>query len=210
MLSITPELTKEIIVGCVAAIATAIFTGVPAALLVWWSWQRDQERLVVQKLIPNSQTVTGEWVAERDGFGPVFGILIRNRSLYPVHLSEMGFEIDGTAIALEHPSFESRMIRNPVANTNRPYVADEEYDPREVPSQSSRQVSVFNPADRAKLTSALAATARRYNSSVEKILTSPRVVVLVALETGKIFRSDPFLRRAWRKLLDIKKEIDEA
>jgi hypothetical protein len=39
---------KEIIVGSVAVASAALFSGVPAAVLVWWTWQRDQERLIVQ------------------------------------------------------------------------------------------------------------------------------------------------------------------
>jgi len=44
------ELTKEIIVRSMAAIAAALFSGIPAAVLVWWTWQRDRERVIVQKL----------------------------------------------------------------------------------------------------------------------------------------------------------------
>ena len=94
----TPELTKELIVDSLSVFLTALFTGVPAGLLFWWTWQRDQERIVVQKLFSNWQTITRNWVSEKDQFGPVFGILVRNRSLFSVHVSSVGFEIDGTII----------------------------------------------------------------------------------------------------------------
>jgi hypothetical protein len=47
----SPELTKEIIVGAITAFAAALFSGIPAAILIRWSWQRNQERLIVQKLM---------------------------------------------------------------------------------------------------------------------------------------------------------------
>jgi hypothetical protein len=83
----------------------ALFTGIPAGLLFWWTWQRDQERLVVQKLFSNWQTLTGSTVSEKDESGPVFGILIRNRSLFSVHVSAVGFEMNRKVIPLESPMF---------------------------------------------------------------------------------------------------------
>jgi hypothetical protein len=99
----TPELEKEIIVGVVSAFFTALFTGVPAALLFWWTWKRDQERLRVQKLVNRWKAEKGGTVFERDSLGPTFGILIRNRSLFSVHLSAVGFKIDGQVVPLDHP-----------------------------------------------------------------------------------------------------------
>src|SRR5882672_756006 len=132
----TPELEKELIVGIVSVFFTALFTGIPAALLFWWTWQRDQERLVVQKLLTQVQTTSGSSVLETDQLGPVFGILIRNRSLFPVHISAVGYKIDGNVIALEHPVPPSKMKRNPESNPYRPYILDDAFDPWEIPSQA--------------------------------------------------------------------------
>jgi hypothetical protein len=195
----TPELTKELIVDSLSVFLTALFTGIPAALLFWWTWQRDQERLVVQKLFPNWQTLTGKRVPGTDQFGLVFGILIRNRSLFPVHVSAVGFEVDGSVIPLEHPLFPARMKRNPDPRSNFPFVADDDFDPRQVQSQTSVQVSVGH-ADRSKLSAALLAAAKKHDVPVEKLLLSTRVNALVALETGKEFTSMPLLTRIERAL----------
>ena len=80
----TPELKKEIIIGVCSALFTATFTGIPAVLLFWWTWRRDQERLVVQKLLMYLPTIAEYTDLEKDEFGPNFGIVVRNRSLFPV------------------------------------------------------------------------------------------------------------------------------
>src|ERR1043166_6065289 len=137
----TPELAKEIIVGCVAALATAV----PAALLFWWTWQRDQERLIVKKLIPHWPTLTGDSIPETDAFGPVFEILVRNRSLFPVYVSAAGFLIDGEVIELQSPFFPAKMKRNPDPRAGGAYIADDSSDPRELPSQKFTTVLVHGP-----------------------------------------------------------------
>lgn len=196
----TPELHKEIIVGCVAAVSTALFTGIPAVLLFWWTWQRDQERVIVKKLISNWPTLTGPWVPEKDAFGPVFDILARNRSLYPVHISAAGFYIDGEAIQLEHPGFLLKMKQNPDATSRYRYIADDDSDCREIPSQKLTTIGARNAEDRVRIKDALQRAAERRGISVGSVLTSPRVVAVVALESGREFTSESFSRRHWRSI----------
>jgi hypothetical protein len=191
------ELTKEIIVGCVAAIATALFTGIPAALLFWWTWQRDQERIVVKKLIPHWPTITDQWVPEKDAFGPVFNILIRNRSLFPVYVSALGFSIDREVIELEHPLFPVKMKANPDPHSNRPNIADDDSDPRQILSQKFTTVDVH--ADRATVAAALTKAAERRNTSAEQLLTSSKVFAIVVSQAGNEFTSESFRRRLWRR-----------
>jgi len=195
----TPEIAKEIVIGSVAALATAIFTGVPAVLLFWWTWQRDQERIIVKKLIPNWPTLTGQWVPQKDRFGPVFNILVRNRSLFPVYVSAAGFLVDGEVIEIENPLLPVRMRRNPDANSNRPFIADDDSDPKEIPSQKLTTIDVYHPADRQRVAEALKKAAQRHSVSVEDVLTSSKVSAIVALQSGKEFTSETLRRRLWRR-----------
>ena len=140
---------------------------------------------------------------ETDQFGPVFGILIRNRSLFAVHVSSVGFDIDGEIIELERPLFAAKMKRNPDPRSNQPNIADDDVDPHEILSLKSTDVMV-NPEDRPKLSLALSNAAKKHNLKPEDFLVGARVNALVVLETGKIFSSMPFFRRmrrkVWRKL----------
>ena len=122
----TPELTKEVIVACLGVVLTALFTGVPAVLLFWWTWRRDQERLLVQKLFSNWQTIDWKWVSAKDAHGPVIDILIRNRSLFSVHVSAVGLRIHNRIIEIEHLLFPMKMKKNPEPLSNRPYIPDED------------------------------------------------------------------------------------
>jgi hypothetical protein len=186
------ELKKEIIVGCIAGLATAI----PAALLFWWTWQRDQERIIVKKVIPHSPTLTDQWVPEKDKFGPVFNILITNRSLFPIYLSAFGVSIDGEVIVLESPMLPVKMKANPDPYSNRPNIADADSDPREIPSQKFTTVEMY--ANRAKVASTLTKAAERRNTSADKILTSSKVFVIVLSQAGNEFTSESFRQRIWR------------
>jgi hypothetical protein len=190
----TPELHKELIVDIVSVTLTAVFTGIPAGLLLWWTWQRDQERLVVQKLLTRVETITGDKVLANDNFGPEFGILIRNRSLFPVHISATGFQIDGKVIALEHPRVPLKMKRNPDARSPYLNIPDDSADPWEIPSQSSQRISL-NDVDRIKIVTAILNASEKYGVSVEDLLRSHRVAALAATETGKEFNSVPVLAR---------------
>jgi hypothetical protein len=51
------------------------FSGIPAAVLIWWSWKSNQERLIVQKLMWYFNKLGGSGVLLRDNLGPVFQIL---------------------------------------------------------------------------------------------------------------------------------------
>lgn len=182
------------IVGIVSVFFTALFTGIPAVLLFWWTWQRDQERLVVQKLLMETQTVSGGSVLERDQLGPTFGILIRNCSLFPVHVSAVGYKIDGNVLPLEHPIPPSKMKPNPDPHSNRPYILDDTFDPWQIPSQASMRVQLSN-GDRLKIVPALLTASERLGLSVEDLLRGPKVEALVASETGKEFTSLSFRAR---------------
>jgi hypothetical protein len=203
-----PELTKEIIVGSVAVFFTALFTGIPAALLFWWTWQRDQERVIVQKLVSYGRTHDGKRVLWRDSHGPKFGLLIRNRSLFSVRVDAVGFEIGGDVIRLKHPAFPVKLKRNPDLNSNRPNIPDSESNPYEVPSGASVQVSVLNAQDRIELCAALQTTANKSGRSMDEVLDSPIVIAMVALETGRQFTSMPLYRQVWRWVLSVKREMD--
>src|SRR5579859_1546632 len=150
----TPELWKEIIVGVLASFFTAVFTGVPAMLLFWWTWQRDQERLVVQKLIPFARTPDGKLVELKDNLGPRFGIMIRNRSLFPVRVSAVAYEIGGEVIQLQQALYPMKMKRNPDPLSSLVNISDDSYDPQELSSQSSLQVNC-GASDRNRLSAAL-------------------------------------------------------
>lgn len=157
----TPELEKETIVSVV----TALFTGIPAVLLVWWTWKRDQERLIVQKRFPDQKLVAGKL----NDVPPGFGILIRNRSLYSVRISAVGFAIDGTIIHLTS-------------------------DPLEIPIRASLTVPL-SAADRPRVATALLKAATKHGVSIEEFLNTPKVVAMAALESGKQFTSAPFFKR---------------
>jgi hypothetical protein len=189
--AMTPELEKEVIIGVVSVTLTALFTGIQAAALVWWTWQRDQERLVVQKLLVQGQINSGESVTDHDELGTAFGILVRNRSLFAVHITAMGFKIDGKVIVLGHPVLPTKMMRNPDPLSNRPFILDENFDPNEVPSQTSWRVEVIGH-DRLEVIKALLKASERLNLSIEELVRGPHVEALVALETGKEFTSKSF------------------
>ena len=206
----TPELKKELIIGIVSALATALFTGIPAVALFWWTWRRDQERLRVQKLFPHGRTLSGDRVRLRDDFGPGVGIVIRNLSLCPVHVSSVGFDIDGEVVELEQPYFPLKMIPNPDKTSNYPNIADPSADPYEVPGGKSIAVNVMGVADRSRLSNLLKGAAERHKQTEDELLGSSKVVALVALETGKVFSSMPYLKRLWRKALEMKVAMDKT
>ncbi|MGH9499498.1 MAG: hypothetical protein ACRD3L_10180 [Terriglobales bacterium] len=204
----TSELTREIIVGVLSAFFTALFAGVPGAALFWWTYQRDQERLIVEKVGPRHLAVEKGTSLEKENIGPVYDIVIRNRSLFPVYVSAVGFEIDGEVIRAEHPAFPARMKKNPDPTSNRPNIQDENANLCEISSQDSIQVSIFNKGDRTRFTAAVWKAAQMRNASIESILYGPKVVAMVATETGKLFTSLPPRKRAYRWLLRMKCEID--
>jgi hypothetical protein len=204
----SPELTRQIIVGSVAVFFTALFTGIPALLLFWWTWQRDQERLVVQKLFWYGKTHDGKRVLLKDTHGPRFGLLIRNRSLFSVRVDAVGFEIGGNVIQVEHPTFPVKLKRNPDTTSSFLNIPDEDADPYELPSGACVQVSVLNPTDRTTLCAALQTASDKAGRPTDEVLGSPKVIAMVALETGKQFTSMPVHKKLWRRALSIKREMD--
>jgi transposase len=76
---VTPELEKEMVVGILSVFFTALFTGIPAVLLVWWTWKRDQEQLVVQKFVNRWDTIAGGKVLEKG---------LQDQSRAPHHLPQ--------------------------------------------------------------------------------------------------------------------------
>jgi hypothetical protein len=199
--AMTPELEKEVIVGILSAFFTALFTGIPAAALFWWSWRRDQERLVVQKLVIKPRTSGGS--AEREKRDPTFGILIRNRSLFPAHVGDVSFKIDGNVIRLEDPGVPNKTKRNTDAMSSVQLVLDENFDPWEIPSQASLRVNV-RYWDHSKIVTALSAAGTKLNLSNEDVFRGPSVEALVESETGKEFTSVPLrerVKRAFAKAL---------
>ena len=169
-------------------------------MLFWWTWQRDQEHLIVKKLIPHWPTLTGHRVPEKDACGPVFNILIRNRSLFPVYFSAAGFLIDEEVIELENPLLPLKMKANPDPYSNRPNIPDDASDPKEIPSQRFTMLDVYSREDRVRVSSALMRAAEKHNTSMEQILTSSKVAAIVVLQSGKEFTSETFRRRIWRRL----------
>jgi hypothetical protein len=176
----TPELEKEIIVG----VATAFFTGIPTAFLVWWTWARDQERLLINMLIGRRRPA-GAPPSGDDGLN---GMVIRNRSLFSVRISYVGFHINGQFIQLEGSLVPAKMVRNPNRASQYTFIADENHDPWEISSQSSTSVQL-GAVDRPVVAAAImrAATARQI--SVEELLDSPATFAIVMTETGKRFTS---------------------
>ena len=143
-----------------------------------------------------------------DALGPAPGILIRNRSLFPVHISSAGFRIDKEVIELDRLGLpvKTRMVWDQYGNGRA--VADEDCDPTEIASQTFLQITPYGKKDRERIVGALHAAAKRHGVPVEEILASSRVVAIAALETGKQFTSEPFPQRAWRRLLEIKRQMD--
>lgn len=192
------ELGKETIVACVGA----AFTGIPAILLFWWTWRRDQERLIVQKLIDYVKTLDGNRVVLKDPTGlPSLGILVRNRSLFPVRISAAGFRVDKEVLELENLNLPLRLKRNPDPNSNRPNIPDDS-DPAEIRGGESLQIRLTNGSDESTIGEAIKNACQRLDLSAEELVMSRRVTALVALESGRIFSSLPFFKRMYRRLIE--------
>jgi len=200
----TPELTKETIIAAM----TAVFTGIPAALVFWWTYRRDQERLIIRKLRPRGATLEGNKVLATDPLGPVFGILIRNLSLFPVRISAEGFKIDGEVTQLERAHFGKNTRKNPGRSSNpvRPPDPDLDPDPFEIPSNSYVMVTVIDPVDRKNLAAAHLRAQKRRGTLIEDVSDDPEVIAVVVTETGKRFTS-----ASWRqRLRRLKQKMDEG
>jgi hypothetical protein len=182
------ELEKETIVACVGA----AFSGVPAVLLFWWTWRRDQERLIVQKVIDHYPQLGGGQVIAKDQSGiPLMDVLIRNRSLFPVRVGAVGFKIDKTVIQLETLDWPVKVKKNPAPYTVLSEVPDD-LDPSELRPGESIRIALSDMADRNALCRAITSTCEKYKMTPEKLVWSCRVKALVALESGRQFSSLPF------------------
>jgi hypothetical protein len=198
----SPELEKEIIVACAGVFFSAFFGGIPAALLFWWTWRRDQERLLVQKWILFADRLDGNEVILKDSSGmPSLGVLIRNRSLFPVRVSAVGLDVDGLILQLDSPHFDIRLKRNPDPSSNRPSIPDDS-DAQEIASGALVTAKVLSHSDRESIRQALGRAATRRHTSVDALLLSKRVTALVALESGRQFDSSSLTRRIVRLLLN--------
>lgn len=182
------ELEKETIVACVGA----AFSGVPAVLLFWWTWRRDQERLIVQKVIDHYPTLGGGQVIAKDQSGiPLIDVLIRNRSLFPVRVSAVGFQIDKTVIQLETLDWPVKVKRNPDPYTALSEVPDDR-DPSELRPGESVRIALRDTADREALRTAITDACKKHKMTPEELVLSRKVKALVALESGRQFSSLPF------------------
>jgi hypothetical protein len=131
-------------------------------------------------------------------------ILIVNRSLFPVHVGAVSFEIDGEVFQMERPYFQAKNKRG----RDAPYVDQDSDDLREIQSGDAMRVSIFSPTDRATIAKALTTAAKKYSMSEGALVQSPTVIAMVALQTGKVFNSMLLRQKIWRRALQIKREMD--
>lgn len=197
------ELEKETIVACIGA----AFSGVPGILLFWWTWHRDQEHLTLIKVINHCSTLDGESVIEKDELGiPYIDILIRNRSLFPVRVSAVGFQIDKTVVELEDPDWQVRLKRDPAPDTLQREISDDR-DTRELhPGQSARITMSFitDITDRNNFCTAVSNACKRLKMTPKELVLSRKVKALAVLESGRKFSSLPFsilVRRAVKETI---------
>jgi hypothetical protein len=81
----TPEHKFTIWAAVLTGLPTILFTG----MVAYWTWRRDQERIVVQKSPTHWTTFDGT-----DGALCGAGIVVKNLSLYPVRISGLAFLFD--------------------------------------------------------------------------------------------------------------------
>lgn len=84
----TPEHKFALWSTVLTALPTILFTGTVA----FWTWKRDQERIVVQKSPKHWKTADG---TQSDATLCGVGVIVRNLSLYPVRIAGLGFFVDG-------------------------------------------------------------------------------------------------------------------
>jgi hypothetical protein len=83
----TPEHTFALWITVLTGLPTIVFTGAVA----YWTWRRDQERIIVQKVPQHWETLDG---TENDATLCGVGINVINLSLYPVRIAGLAF-LDG-------------------------------------------------------------------------------------------------------------------
>ncbi len=97
--TVTHFTSVELFRDVVAPLSTLSFT----AWLAYWTWRRDQERLSVQKIIPQMMDVDGKKVWIDAGHG----VLVRNLSLFSVRIRAVGFVLpDKSVYQLVDPTTE--------------------------------------------------------------------------------------------------------
>jgi hypothetical protein len=194
----SPELLKETILACVSLASAAV----PSVFLVWWTWKRDQENVIVQKWPQTMNNVHGNPVILKDGYGaPRLIVLIRNRSLFSVRVSAVGFDIDGAVYQWKHPSVPLKMKPNPDLTSNRPNIPDDSIDPWEIHSGAHLRVQSISSWDSSQLKETLERAATKRKTDVDKLIWSKRVQALVMLESGKQFASGSRIRRLFKSTL---------
>ena len=96
----TPEQTFTLWTTALAGLQTVAFTG----WIAYWTWRRDQERIIVQKSPVYWETIDGTDPdgTETDATLCGVGIVVTNLSLYPVRIVGLGFRMNGKhALAFE-------------------------------------------------------------------------------------------------------------
>jgi hypothetical protein len=84
----TSEHTFTLWTTALSALPTIVFTGV----IAYWTWRRDQERIIVQKSPQYWNTLDG---TQPDAALCGVGVVVTNLSLFPVRITGLGFLIDG-------------------------------------------------------------------------------------------------------------------
>jgi hypothetical protein len=84
----TPEHKFAVWVTVLAGLPTVVLTGAAG----YWTWRRDQERIIVQKSPVHWRTLDG---TRTDATLSGVGIVVRNLSLCPVRIAGLGFLVDG-------------------------------------------------------------------------------------------------------------------
>ncbi|MGA7523550.1 MAG: hypothetical protein WBW84_13940 [Acidobacteriaceae bacterium] len=83
----TPDQKIVLWAAAISAVPTALFTG----WVAWWTWRRDQERIVVQKSPMHWETMDG---SQTDATLCGFGIVVTNLSLFPVRIIGLGIRLN--------------------------------------------------------------------------------------------------------------------
>src|ERR1019366_2001415 len=84
----TPDQKIALWTAAVVALPTIVFTGAVA----YWTWRRDQERIIVQTSPTKWSALAG---TQTEGTLSGVGIAVVNLSLYPVRIAGLGFLLDG-------------------------------------------------------------------------------------------------------------------
>jgi len=90
--------TFTLLVAGLISAPTIAFTG----FVAYWTWRRDQERLIVRKVI--HRKLVPRWGPEggvaTEVEADLGGIVVSNASLFPVRVMSLSFEIDGHEVVI--------------------------------------------------------------------------------------------------------------